>query len=322
MHLHHSSVASDVQSLAMIDDTLPLKSPSRMVALQLANSNPAFREKLKKKLEASGVTFEIDEATGIMGSLAAAASSSSSSSSTNGRKPPVKGSKAAASMVGGLESDPYVNKSATNKMRQKRKASSVGGESASSIMRRRRKQELEIAVTGTAAHIHPGGPIVSGGGTPFRSLGFSYSGVPGTGTVSPLNVEKHVNFGDDFYSTGGLGSLGNLISLPIGDTPGKPLSGSSSFMGSDGSNSGIKNNDSSRSSASTPRFDFDEVLVQSFPSPRGSAGGMVGASPNRWSIGSSAGSINSMFIFPDSSAKAARPGSSSSSSGNSLGGGA
>jgi hypothetical protein len=41
---------------------LPLKSPKRMVALQLANSNPAFRERFREKLEATGgVTYQISD---------------------------------------------------------------------------------------------------------------------------------------------------------------------------------------------------------------------------------------------------------------------
>jgi hypothetical protein len=56
----------DVHTLANLEDTLPLKSPSRMVALQLANGNPNFRERLKKKLEESGVTFEMDDAAGVL----------------------------------------------------------------------------------------------------------------------------------------------------------------------------------------------------------------------------------------------------------------
>lgn len=34
--------------------TLPLKSPKRLIALQLANNNPSFRERFRQKLEASG----------------------------------------------------------------------------------------------------------------------------------------------------------------------------------------------------------------------------------------------------------------------------
>ncbi len=268
-----SSAGSDVQSLANIDETLPLKSPSRMVALQLANGNPSFREKLKKKLEDSGFNFEMDEATGVLGTLGA--------NTVNNRKPLKNGKPPLASSTG-IEND---DRSKPSKMRQKRKASS----DHSSIMRRRRKDDLEIAITGTAAQIHSGGPMMVGG-TPFRSLGFGYgSGQPGT--VSPLNVDKHVNFGDDIYGAGGLGSLGNLMGLPIGDTPGK------GFLSDGGSSSsGQKDINSS----GTPRFDFDEV-VQGFPSPRGSAGGAVGGSPSRWSMGSSGS--GSMFVFPDSKGK-------------------
>jgi len=39
-----------------------LNSPSRMVALQLANGNPKFREKLRQKLEASGgINYRVDD---------------------------------------------------------------------------------------------------------------------------------------------------------------------------------------------------------------------------------------------------------------------
>lgn len=146
---------------------------------------------------------------------------------------------------------------------KKRKA---GDDGKTSIIRRRRKQELNIAVQGTAAPIHPG-PMVSTGGTPFRvSLG----------GISPLNVDKHVNFGEEIYG-GGLGSLGALIGLPMSsETPSR-----FSFDNKDASHLNV-----------TPRFDFDEV-VQHFPSPR--AGEKLGSSPNRWS----AGSLNSL-IFPDS----------------------
>lgn len=265
------SAHSDVQSLANIDDSLPLKSPSRMVALQLANGNPLFREKLKKKLEDSGVTFEMDEATGVLGTLG--------TNTANNRKP-LKKSYLASST--GVEND---DRSKPAKMRQKRKA---GGDN-SSIMRRRRKEDIEIAINGTAAQIHAGGPMMVGG-TPFRSLGFGYGVTGQPGTVSPLNVDKHVNFGDDLYGAGALGSLGNLMGLPIGDTPGKD------FLSDGGGSSSCQKDPNS----GTPRFDFDEV-VQGFPSPRGSTGGALGSSPSRWSMGSS-GSV-SMFVFPDSKGK-------------------
>ena len=149
------TAGSDVKSLANMDESMPLKSPSRMVALQLANGNPLFREKLKKKLEDSGVTFEMDEATGVLGTFGV--------NTVNNRKPS-KNSKLPPSSAAGID-----NESKSAKMRQKRKAVSDN----SSIMRRRRKQDLEIAITGTAMQIHPGGPMMTDG-TPFRSLGFSH----------------------------------------------------------------------------------------------------------------------------------------------------
>lgn len=235
-------LSAQVQSLANLEDTLPLKSPSRMVALQLANGNPAFREKLKRKLEESGVTFEMDAAAGVFAGFGD--SGSGSKKGKNG-KPPLSG-----------EGD--------SRRSKKRKA---GDDGKASIIRRRRKQELNIGVQGTAAPIHPGPMMVSTGGTPFRvSLG----------GISPFNVDKHVNFGEEVYG-GGLGSLGGLIGLPMSsETPSR-----FSFDNKDASHLNV-----------TPRFDFDEV-TQHFPSPR--AGEKLGSSPNRWSTGS----LNS-FMFPDS----------------------
>ena len=267
----HDQNHLDVQSLANIDENLPLRSPSRMVALQLANGNPTFREKLKKKLEESGVTFEMDDAINATGVFAGFGAQSSSGGSRprnqKAGKPP-------------LPVDYYDTSASKSKLRSKRKAPieedmddySRGGNS--SLMRRRRKTELQISVNGTAAQIHTGYMNVAPpNGTPYRNYGYVQHP---SGQISPLTVDKQVVFGDDMYASGGLGSLGNLINLPLSDTPGK------SFVP-------INAND-------TPRFDFDEV-IQSFPSPRG-ASGLLGSSPSRWSAGS-AGSAGS-FSFPES----------------------
>ena len=264
------NVNMDVSTLANIDETLPLKSPSRMVALQLANGNPAFRERLKRKLEESGVTFEMDDAAGVLAGLG-----TQQSSTMNGRtgrqqkggKPPLPG-----------DYDDKPTKG--SKFRSKRKASMMEEEDTkSSIMRRRRKTELQISVNGTAAHIHTGQmSMAPPHGTPYRGYGY----VQGAGGhISPLTVDKQVVFGDDLYMGGGLGSLGNLIGLPISDTPGKSFAPSKDVNGN--------------GNGGTPKFDFDEI-VQHFPSPR--AGGLLGSSPSRWS-GGSAGSAGS-FSFPES----------------------
>lgn len=51
----------DVKKLAKAG-TKPINSPSRLVALQLANSNPNFREKLKAKLEETGgMSFQMEQ---------------------------------------------------------------------------------------------------------------------------------------------------------------------------------------------------------------------------------------------------------------------
>ena len=256
-----TSTTSDVQSLANIDENLPLKSPSRMVALQLANGNPTFRDKLKRKLEESGVHFEMEDAAGVFGNLGG---------TVNGRK-----------TKNGKPPLPADDSKRSTKARQKRKALAAPEVDNSSIIRRRTKRELAISVQGTAAQIHNGVPLGSGG-TPFRSINMPVAGVQGYGTVSPLNEDKNASFGDDYYSNG-LGSLGNLVGLPLGDTPGK------GFL--EATESGQKDHGGSSSSGS-PRFDFDEV-VQSFPSPKVT----TGASPSRWSLGS-AGS-GGVFSFLD-----------------------
>eukprot|EP00605_Chrysophyceae_sp_TOSAG23-4_P002893 GSChrysophyteH1.ASY1.ANO1.3188.1 assembled CDS len=259
----------DVHSLATLEDSIPLKSPSRMVALQLANGNPNFREKLKRKLEESGVTFEMDDAAGVL--VGFGGHQNPRRTNKNG-KPPLSG-----------EYDDLGPKS-KSKSRSKRKASALDDDEdvKSSILRRRRKTDLNIAVHGTAAQIHAAQMQMGQqhGGTPYR--GYTYvTGVHGT--VSPLPVDVQGVYGDDFYHSG---SLNNFIGLPISDTPGK------TFTGGDTGNLGGTN---ISGTGTTPKFDFDEV-IQHFPSPR--AGGLLGSSPSRWS-GSSIGSAGS-FAFPDS----------------------
>jgi hypothetical protein len=48
--------ASDTEGVIQLTtlSSLPLKSPKRLIALQLANNNPAFRERFRQKLESSG----------------------------------------------------------------------------------------------------------------------------------------------------------------------------------------------------------------------------------------------------------------------------
>ena len=280
------ATSMDVRTLANLQDTLPLKSPSRMVALQLANGNPNFRERLKKKLEESGVTFEMDDAAGVLVGFGAQPPPRGSRGSTmkNG-KPPLSGEYDGAQ--GGAKGN-------GNKMRQKRKASAFDDDDGSkaSIIRRRRKTDLQISVNGTAAQIHAGQmQMAPPNGTPYRGYGY----VQGVHGVSPLNVDGQNLYGDDLYNNG-LGSLGGLIGIPISDTPGKPFVNNGEACS--GSSSTAPGGTGSTGSTGTPKFDFDEV-VQHFPSPR--AGGMLGSSPSRWSIGS-AGSSSS-FAFPDSNGK-------------------
>ncbi len=271
----------DVHTLATLEDSLPLKSPSRMVALQLANGNPSFREKLKKKLEESGVTFEMDDAAGV---LVGYDNSQYSTHNINRRgtlkngKPPLSGE---------------YDKISKSKSKTKRKSSVLSvadddiddddSKHSSNMRKRRGRNDLQISINGTAAHIHSGQmQMAPSNGTPYRGYGY-IQGAPGT--VSPLTVDSHGVYGDDLYHTGGLGML------PISDTPGKPFSTS---------NDGVINFQTSSGTGTTPKFDFDEV-IQYFPSPRSSTLNGINSSPARWS-GGSASSAGS-FAFPENSSK-------------------
>jgi len=159
-------------------------------------------------------------------------------------------------------------------------------------MKRRRKQELQIHVEGTASmhlgHIlagfHDMGPPDD---TPRRSLRLRSTNRDAvTGMLeSPGSMEKHVAFSDGFLLDG----------MPYGplslqaDTPGGGIiQRDPSSIGKTPSSAGPTND--------SLKFDFDEVVAH-FPSPRL---GNVGASPSRWSGGSTGSFEQSMFNFPDS----------------------
>lgn len=93
--------ASDTEGVIQLTtlSSLPLKSPKRLIALQLANNNPAFRERFRQKLEASGgpiaarpsgdpLAVAAAAVAGVTGGVVGGASSSSGISGASSAVPP------------------------------------------------------------------------------------------------------------------------------------------------------------------------------------------------------------------------------------------
>ena len=153
--------------------------------------------------------------------------------------------------------------------------------SSGNLMKRRRKMELKLEVgAGGKATQHLMGPPDD---TPRKLLKLGKSSARGASLAgpleSPLSLDKHVNFDDNFPVAADTPTLHKLMTLLPGST--KPLS----TLTSD-----------------SLKFDFDEV-VQQFPSPHpGGTSGFAGAnetstwsSQNMDSCGS-VGSIGSGFF--------------------------
>ena len=237
-----------------------LNSPSRMVALQLANGNPKFREKLRQKLEATGgINYRMDDMGG--GDL---------------------------SKKGRISCDLKPPKSKAKK-RSSSSSSGFGMDDGNTLMKRRRKQDLSIMVDPTTSGSAMGmGFSTLPEDTPRRSMRLTSKGSKDINGLleSPLSIEKHVAFSDFLDPTLGPLSLHN-------DTPGtsrRRLSGDP-MHSTNSHKSGLPLGSNTLTSDSL-RFDFDEV-VQHFPSPR------LG-SPHRWSAGSAGSFGSGVFNFPDS----------------------
>mmetsp|Transcript_8909 Transcript_8909/g.16712 ORF Transcript_8909/g.16712 Transcript_8909/m.16712 type:complete len:631 (-) Transcript_8909:170-2062(-) len=266
-----------------------LDSPSRMVALNLANGNPLFREKLKRKLEVAGSLCHVDGLSdsaftgtefSVMGKKKfqkkMSTSMSASKIKSNG-----KGSKTANDSKSTVKPP----KGKQQKKDNKNKRGGDEEDDSNTLMKRRRKAELQIQVeaTGTSKtvaplhslQLHDMGPP---GDTPSRK-GFIFN--KGTkehslnGPLeSPLSLDKHVSFDGSFNITADTPTLSKLMNLipPQSAKPGSTLTSDSL------------------------RFDFDEI-VQHFPSPR--AGDLSSSTWGSLNIDSTT-SIGSFFNFPDS----------------------
>jgi len=311
----------DLQGLATLDPSLPLESPSRAMSFSLANNNPLFREKLKRKLEESGVTFELPmEELGARrfgrgvkgarsrgskaggGSRRRSGSSYYDESSTSyasfkargkrGRGPPSPDYEEyddysySPDLLGlGMHQSDETGDRRSGRIRNVRNtilargAAGGGGGAAGgsygssadhddSIILRRQRRQLLITINGGN---HDMGPPVD--------------------NVSP-RTRYQLSHESPFHGDplgGGLNSLGSLMGLPIGDTPHGTTGLLTAMAGLD-----------SRKGAGSPRFDFDEAVVEGFPSPR-AGDGLVGMSPSRWTTGSaSSGGSKGMFKFPES----------------------
>lgn len=262
-----------------------LDSPSRMVALNLANGNPLFREKLKKKLEVAGSLCTMDGlAEGSFGTgftmlskkklPKKAASGSASKGKGNGR-----GSKSQKEedKEKGTSSKPPKNK--TNK-KDKSKRSGEEDDNTT-LMKRRRKAELQIQVDSSGSKVVP--PLhslqsdLTLDDTPTRKEFMFNKGIKEhclNGPLeSPLSLDKHVSFDGNFNITADTPTLSKLMNLipPQSAKPGSTLTSDSL------------------------RFDFDEI-VQHFPSPR--AGDLTSSTWGSLNIDSTK-SIGSIFNFPD-----------------------
>lgn len=259
----------DVKKLAKVSNK-PLNSPSRLVALQLANGNSSFRERLKMKLDASGglTSIRIEDFKEF---TAKNDKKKSKNSSSKKHKSSIGSSSSSSSEV-------IVDESLKPpKLRQKRKLDDAKdrkekkkeSKAASvSIMKRRRKSDLQVMIPSDSASataaLHTFTSMGPPDDTPYRR-GFRSTRSNAYQLESPFGLERHVIFGDIFPSQS--------------DTPTSRMIEThlpASTLGSD-----------------LLKFDFDDV--QHFPSPR--PGGQLGNSPGRWS-GGSAGS-SGMFAFPD-----------------------
>ena len=254
-------------------------SPSRLVALQLANSNPAFREKLKRKLEDSGgLNFNMED---LQKDFSKHARSLNKANYSNGAssKPPKMRQKRKLQLHSNSDSEeeeePEVRVSRGGRRTVKSyKYSSIESSSPSSsssglpasIMKRRARKDLNIIVPdldkkgvrkgAKNSYLNAAGTLTDMGPPKGYKLRNALE--------SPFGLEKHVMFGDIFNPPGSADTPTRLLHDPI--------------LSASGRNS--LNNDSLR-------FDFDEI-VQQFPSPRaGDLIGQLGISPNRWSGGSS-----------------------------------
>jgi hypothetical protein len=284
----------DVSKLTEDTGNRGLDSPSKMVAINLANGNPIFREKLRLKLEQSGgLHYDLDT-----GGVFVKRGKGSESKRGSGRG---SGNTGGEDDGGGMGADAESTPGQGSSERKKGKAKRVrhvadnedsndgegseegraGGGAESSLMKRRRKAELSIGVPAALPGQSDTGVMGPPEDTPGTKLMKYRSGMPlsssnlhGMNLESPFSLEKHVGFESGYPISADTPTLAKLMNLI------PPMSKS---IGSD------------------LKFDFDEV-VQHFHSPRTQLevaarwGGGSGQATNLDST-TSIGSIDSVFNF-------------------------
>ena len=333
-----------VEGLATIDTTLPLTSPSRYSSFTMANTNPLFREKLRKKLEESGVTFEMPAEFGSRGGRgsgggagggAKAGRSGKSSSRARSSGGAAGGGKRKSG--GGYEDDANTSYPPF-KIRGKRRgvASSPGydyddeeyayspdllgiGMHQSDESGDRRSGRIRSTLESRLSRAEAGGHGAGHGGAGAehddsiilrrqrKQLQITING-GNTDMGPPDSVSPRTRAYQLSHESPFHGDPmgGGLNSL--GSLMGLPIG--ETPHGATGLLTAIAGLDS-RKGAGSPRFDFDEV-VDHFPSPR-ATDGLLTASPGRWASTGSASSLGSkMFKFPES----ARPGSAAAAAGS------
>lgn len=302
--------------------SLPLKSPKRLLALQLANDNPFFREKFKARLISSGVDSTVkNEAESDddddQESLDHRLRPKKSVMISQKRKGEFEGSKPKTGPIKkkkeGEEHQEYltetkaglrgkgrkkeVEETISNRSRNTRLNSQIGGVGGS-IIKRRRNEELQITIDGN---------MNTGSMNKLNSLAGG-----GINTVGEMGPPDSITPRRSFRLQNGVGSLSNLSNnlifmespftlekqVMFPDLFGSGFAETPSKMNFDAPLSKMSALDSSLGVGG--QFDFDDISKH-FPSPRMDEQ-LKGSSPYRWSGGSSgsAGSmISGIFNFSD-----------------------
>lgn len=257
--------------ISKLSDSSPLDSPSRLVALSLANGNPLFREKLRKKLELTGTSDRFTYPPHVFS--ASDANSLIATSDLSGNDEIVEMKISETGLVGGAHQPPTAAKPPKARQKRSKPSSSESNvkeeekekksASGSNLMKRRKKAELQISTDSATKSMAP--PEV----TPKKYFKMG-------GLESPLSLEGHVGFDGNFSITADTPTLSKLMGM-IPPPSTKPLS--------------TLNSDSLK-------FDFDEI-VQQFPSPRG----VEPPNSSTWASLDSSSSVSSVgksfFTFPD-----------------------
>jgi hypothetical protein len=298
--------------------TMPLRSPGRVVALQLANNNPLFREKLKRKLEETGgVNFQVEDlnrpdfigedkqvagkgrgksvngkqSRGLMDNMAASSAAGNAIADKNMDNYVFAGVGQPQYHQMGDDSDDMVIITGKQplKLRQKRqlKSTAMGSSSGEiaddSIMKRRRKTDLKIAVDTSKLKsnhdIHPTDTTPTQKQQTYRTRSTSHTSLP---PQPPLSLISNFSAGviESPSSVEKHVMFGSDMFSALVDTPTARY--------------GVR----PLVSVGNGSYDFDEV-TRHFPSPR--PGEALGASPNRWGSAQSAGSFGlgmGVFNFP------------------------